>query len=65
MKKVTREEWARLQAHGYTGQWTQGVWEFRGRDFPEDWIGRRTMTTYEDGLGTVLLTEGVSFEVND
>lgn len=57
MLQFTQQEWAQNQ---YTGTYSRGTWEFRGRDYPEEWIGRRN--TFEPGT-TNLIAEGVSFEI--
>jgi hypothetical protein len=57
---VTREEWDKIPSD-YRGEWTRWMWEFRNNDFPEEWIGRKTMLHYDNDNGTVLLTEGVHF----
>lgn len=57
MLQFTQEEWAKNQ---YTGTYSRGAWEFRGRDYPEEWIGRRN--TFEPN-STVLIAEGVHFEI--
>lgn len=33
-------------------------------EVPKEYIGRRNMLSYEDGVGTVLLTEGVHFVID-
>lgn len=57
MLQFTQKEWSENQ---YTGTYSRGTWEFRGRDYPEEWIGRRnTLEPYS----TVLIAEGVHFEI--
>ena len=34
-------------------------------EVPKEYIGRRNMLSYEDGVGTVLLTEGVHFVIDE
>ena len=63
VKQITQSQWEAIPSE-YKGQWTQGIYDFRGGDFPREWIGRRTMLDYDPNTGaTVLLTEGVSFEI--
>lgn len=63
MKQITESQWAGIPSD-YKGKWTKGIYDFRGGDFPKEWIGRRTMLDYNLTTGgTVLLTEGVSFEI--
>lgn len=57
MLQFTQEEWAQNQ---YTDTYSRGTWEFRGKDYPEEWIGRRN--TFEPG-STNLIAEGVHFEI--
>lgn len=57
MLQFTQEEWAKNQ---YTGTYSRGTWEFRGRDYPEEWIGRRN--TFEPN-SAILIAEGVNFEI--
>ena len=57
MLQFTQQEWAQNQ---YTDNYSRGAWEFRGRDYPEEWIGRRN--TFEP-YSTVLIAEGVGFEI--
>lgn len=62
MKQITEGQWEDVPAD-YKGKWTQGIYNFRGGDFPKEWIGRRTMLHYDPITGaTILLTEGISFE---
>ena len=57
MLQFTQREWAQNQ---YTGTYSRGTWEFRGRDYPKEWIGRRN--TFEPD-SAVLIAEGVNFEI--
>ncbi len=62
LRQITRKEWAAIPAD-YKGEWTQGIAAFRG-DIPPHWIGRKTMITYDPETGgTVLLTEGLHFQI--
>ena len=62
IKKITLQEFEALH-QDFRGEWSRGVWEFRGRDFPESWIGKKNMLHYDPALGTCLLTEGVTLEI--
>lgn len=55
--QFTQAEWFKKQ---YTDHYSRGAWEFGGRGYPEEWIGRRN--TFEPGT-TNLIAEGVSFEI--
>lgn len=57
MLQFTQEEWAKNQ---YTDHFSRGAWEFNGRSYPEEWIGRRN--TFEP-FSTVLIAEGAHFEI--
>lgn len=57
MLQFTQEEWLK---NPYTDHFSRGAWEFGGRTYPEEWIGRRN--TFEP-YRTVLIAEGVSFEI--
>lgn len=65
MKRYTADEW---QKEHYTGRWDDCQY-FRDMvklgEIPADYIGRRTVLSYESGKGTVLLTEGYHFIVDD
>lgn len=65
MKHYTKDEWDKEQ---YKGQWSDSPWN-RSRvdagEIPAEYIGRRTVLSFEPGVGTVLLTEGVHFTVDD
>lgn len=65
MKRYTAAEW---QKEHYKGRWDDSPY-FRDMvklgEIPADYIGRRTVLSYESGKGTVLLTEGYHFIVDD
>lgn len=65
MRHYTAKEW---QEEQYTGRW-DGCPYFRDMvalgEIPADYIGRRTIMVYEAGVGSVLLTEGYHFTVDD
>ena len=65
MKRYTAAEW---QKEHYKGRWDDNQY-FRDMvklgEIPADYIGRRTVLSYESGKGTVLLTEGYHFIVDD
>lgn len=65
VKQYTSEEWSIEQ---YTGRWSPSPYYLdmveRG-EIPADYIGRRTLMEYEDGIGTSLLTEGKHFLIDD
>ena len=64
-RHYTATEWAKEQ---YTDRWDDYPY-FRDMvaqgEIPADYIGRRTVMTYEVGKGTVLLTEGYHFTIDD
>lgn len=57
MRYVSKDEFATAKDHGRVG-----VYENYDGSRPE-WQGRRTIMTGEDGPGTNLYIEGVSFEI--
>lgn len=65
MKRYSSAEW---QKEHYKGRWDDNQY-FRDMvklgEIPADYIGRRTVLSYEPGKGTVLLTEGYHFIVDD
>ena len=63
MREVKYKEWEKLKENGYTGQWDRETWNLRNGDFPEEWIGRKTLMMQNSHSETVLWTEGVHFEV--
>lgn len=65
MKRYTAAEW---QKEHYKGRWDDNQY-FRDMvrlgEIPADYIGRRTVVSYDPIKGTVLLTEGYHFIVDD
>lgn len=65
MKHYTAAEWEKEQ---YKGRWSDSPFN-RSRveagELPAEYIGRRTTLAYEPGHGTVLLTEGVHFTIEE
>lgn len=57
MRYVSEKEWDWAAYQGHTGVYSD--WD---GTHPE-WKGRRTIMTGEDGPGTILYIEGVSFEI--
>lgn len=57
--QFTQAEWCKKQ---YTNHYSRGAWEFGGRNYPEEWIGRRN-TLELSSAGTCLTAEGVHFEI--
>lgn len=55
--QFTQEEWLRKSC---TDHYSRGAWEFGGRTYPEEWIGRRNTIELETHS---LIAEGVSFEI--
>ncbi len=65
MKRYTSAEWEKEQ---YKGRWDDSPYFLdmvKLGEIPADYIGRRTVLSYEFGKGTVLLTEGYHFIVDD
>lgn len=60
IKKIALEDYLAI-SKDFRGEWTQGVLNFRG-DLPMSYLGKRTMLDNENG-STVLLTEGMQFEI--
>lgn len=70
MKRITKKEWARMEQEtpSYIGKWEESPFnldQIAAGELPADYIGRRNMLNYEPGVGTVLLTEGVHFTIED
>lgn len=68
MKHYTKKEWAKLERDcpNYIGKWEASPFvldRVAAREVPAEYIGRRNMLSYEPGIGTVLLTEGVHFTI--
>lgn len=63
MKKITLEEYNALP-DDYRGIWNTERWDIPDwAEKREKHIGKRTMMTYDDKVGTCLLIEGLSFEI--
>lgn len=62
------EEWEKIENTGYNGEWEDCKY-FRdlinAGELPEWIIGRRTELTLDEKSGTVLITEGMHFFIND
>ena len=70
MKHFTKQEGGTKQRRtpGYIGRWEATPFNLdrvAAGELPADMIGRRNMLDYEPGKGTVLLTEGYHFTVDD
>lgn len=70
MKHFSRKEWEQKthDTPGYIGQWDPSPFildRVAAGEIPAEYIGRRNMLSYEPGVGTVLLTEGVHFIIDD
>lgn len=70
MKHFTGKEWADKQrtVPGYIGRWEATPFNLdcvAASELPADYIGRRNMLDYDPKHGTVLLTEGYHFTIDD
>lgn len=70
MKHYTKKEWDKMvaQCPGYFGKWEPTQFNLdrvEAGELPAEYIGRRNMLTYEPGTGTVLLTEGAHFTIEE
>ena len=70
MKHFTKKEWARIcrSTPGYVGRWEPTPFNLdrvQAGELPAEYIGRRTLMCAEPGAGTVLLTEGFHFIIDD
>ena len=67
MIHYTKEEWERIPK-SYKGKWEPTPFNLdrveRG-ELPADFIGKRSVLTYDEKRGTVLLTEGYGFVIDD
>lgn len=68
MKHYTEKEWEKMvRDHpDYTGRWEPSPFNLdrvAAGELPAEYIGRRNLLSYEPGVGTVLLTEGVHFTI--
>ena len=63
MLRITKKQWDTIP-EDYKGRWERWVkdngWQ---PDLPEEYIGKRTLLHYDNNNGTVLLTEGIHFEI--
>lgn len=69
MKHYTKAEWAKIErtTPGYIGRWEATPFNLdrvEAGELPASYIGKRNMLAYEEGHGTVLLTEGVHFVID-
>ncbi len=70
VRHFTKAEWDRFAyaCPNYVGRWEPTPYlldRVAAGEVPEEYIGRRNMLSYEDGVGTVLLTEGVHFVIDE
>ena len=70
MEHYTKKEWDEMvsQCPDYFGKWEQTPFNLdrvAAGELPAEYIGRRYMMTYEPGTGTVLLTEGAHFTIEE
>lgn len=70
IRHYTKAEWDRFASAcpDYVGRWEPTPFNLErvsAGELPEEYIGRRNMLSYEDGVGTVLLTEGVHFIIDE
>ena len=70
MRHYTKKEWAKIKRStpGYIGKWEPTPFNMErvaAGELPAEYIGKRTLLTYEPGIGTVLLTEGAHFTVEN
>lgn len=63
MLQITKKQWETISSD-YKGIWERWLkdngWQ---PDLPEEYIGKRTLLHYDNNNGTVLLTEGIHFEI--
>lgn len=70
MKHFTKKEWEQMERDhpDYTGKWEPSPFNLdrvAAGEIPADIIGKRNMLSYEPGVGTVLLTEGMHFTIGN
>ena len=70
MIHFTKKEWEtkKRTTPNYIGKWEASPFNLdriAAGELPSDIIGRRNMLSYEAGKGTVLLTEGYHFTIDD
>lgn len=68
MKNYTEKEWAAMveRQPSYFGKWEPNPYNLglvSDGSIPANYIGKRTMIVWEEGHGTVLLTEGAHFTI--
>jgi hypothetical protein len=61
MITITQKDYDKIQ-NDYKGVITFELWNFR-KDFPKEYIGKKTMAINDSIKGTILLTEGLHFEI--
>ena len=69
MQHYTEKEWKQMsEGHpDYFGKWEATPFNLdrvEAGELPASYIGKRNMLSYEEGHGTVLLTEGVHFVID-
>lgn len=70
MKHYTEKEWNEMASRSpnFFGKWEPtpfNIDRVEAGELPASFIGKRNMLTFEEGHGTVLLTEGVHFTIGD
>ena len=68
MKQYTKKEWQEMceRCPNYFGKWDPNPFNIsrvEAGELPAEYIGKRNMLSSEPGKGTVLLTEGIHFEI--
>lgn len=69
MKHFTKKEWDKMvhDHPDYTGKWDPTPFNLdrvAAGEIQVEIIGKRNMLSYEPGVGTVLLTEGMHFTID-
>ena len=67
MRHFTKAEWDAIP-NAYKGRWEPSPLNLdrvEHGELPAEYIGRRNTVVYEDGRGTVLITEGAHFIVDE
>lgn len=66
MRHYTKAEWDKIP-EAYKGRWNPSAFNLerveRG-ELPAEYIGKRNTIVYEEGHGTVLITEGAHFVID-
>ncbi|MGM9598708.1 MAG: hypothetical protein ACI3VY_02175 [Faecousia sp.] len=70
MKHYTEKEWNEMASRSpsFFGKWEPtpfNIDRVEAGELPASYIGKRNMITFEEGHGTVLMTEGVHFTIGD